>query len=94
VIRNSESNKEIETELRRSKRVRVAKDYGPDFSVYSLEEDPTSLQEALSSMDADLWQEAINDEMESLETNRTWHLVELPPGCKPIGCKWILKKKR
>ncbi|KAK2382392.1 hypothetical protein QL285_069931 [Trifolium repens] len=44
-------------------------------------------------MDADLWQEAINDEMESLESNRTWHLVELPPGCKPIGCKWILKKK-
>ncbi|KAK2362991.1 myosin-16 [Trifolium repens] len=47
VIRNSESNKDIETEIRRSKRVRVAKDYGPNYSVYSLEEDPTSLQEAL-----------------------------------------------
>ena len=31
--------------------------------------------------------------MESLESNRTWHLVDLPPGCKTIGCKWILKKK-
>ncbi|PNX87224.1 retrovirus-related Pol polyprotein from transposon TNT 1-94, partial [Trifolium pratense] len=93
VIRNSESNNETETELRRSKRVRVAKDYGPDYSAYTLEEDPTNLQEALSSLDADLWQEAINDEMDSLESNRTWHLVDLPPGCKPIGCKWILKKK-
>ncbi|KAK2455989.1 putative mitochondrial protein [Trifolium repens] len=93
VIRNSESNNEVENELRRSKRVRVAKDYGPDYSAYNLEEDPTNLQEALSSLDADLWQEAINDEMESLESNRTWHLVDLPPGCKPIGCKWILKKK-
>ncbi|PNX67522.1 retrotransposon protein putative Ty1-copia sub-class, partial [Trifolium pratense] len=31
--------------------------------------------------------------MDSLESNKTWHLVDLPPGCKPIGCKWILKKK-
>ncbi|CAJ2678824.1 unnamed protein product [Trifolium pratense] len=93
VIPNMDSNDEVETELRRSKRVRVAKDYGPDYAAYTLDEDPTNLQEALSSMDADLWQEAINDEMDSLESNKTWHLVDLPPGCKPIGCKWILKKK-
>jgi len=43
-------------------------------------------------LDADLWQEAIKDEMESLQSNKTWHLVELPPGYKPIGCKWVLKK--
>ncbi|GAU39727.1 hypothetical protein TSUD_144940 [Trifolium subterraneum] len=90
VIRNSESNNEVEIELRRSKRVRVAKDYGPDYSVYTLEEDPTNLQEALSSLDADLWQEAINDEMNSLESNKTWHLVELPPGCKPIGYELLV----
>jgi transposase InsO family protein len=87
VIRNSESNNEVENELRRSKRVRVAKDYGPDYSAYTLEEDPTNLQEALSSMDADLWQEAINDEMDSLESNRTCPLVDLPPCCKPVGSK-------
>ena len=31
--------------------------------------------------------------MDSLESNGTWHLVDLPPGCKKIGCKQILKKK-
>ncbi|CAJ2658083.1 unnamed protein product [Trifolium pratense] len=93
VIPNADSNDEVENELRRSKRVRVAKDYGPDYATFTLNEDPANLQEALSSMDADLWQEAINDEMDSLESNKTWHLVDLPPGCKPIGCKWILKKK-
>ncbi|XP_050121395.1 secreted RxLR effector protein 161-like [Malus sylvestris] len=41
----------------------------------------------------DSWQEAINGEMDSLESNRTWHLVDLPPRCKTIGCKWILKRK-
>jgi len=61
--------------------------------VNTLEKDPSNLKEALTSLDADLWQEAINDEMDSLQSNETWHLTELPPGCKPIGCNWILKKK-
>ncbi|KAL0556203.1 hypothetical protein IC582_004713 [Cucumis melo] len=56
-------------------------------------EDPKDLTEALSSIDVNLWQEAINDEMDSLESNRTWHLVDLPHGCKVIGYKWILRKK-
>lgn len=25
--------------------------------------------------------------------NNTWRLVDLPPGSKPISCKWIFKKK-
>jgi len=37
--------------------------------VYTLEEDPTSLQEELSSMNVDFWrQEAIKDDMDSLES--------------------------
>ncbi|TYJ96798.1 putative ubiquitin carrier protein [Cucumis melo var. makuwa] len=56
-------------------------------------EDLKDLTEALSSVDTNLWQEAINDEMDSLESNRTWHLVDLPPRCKAIGYKWFLRKK-
>ena len=26
-------------------------------------------------------------------SNKTWKLVDLPPDCKTIGCKWILRKK-
>jgi len=63
-----------------------------NLMVYTLEEDPLSLKEAISSLDAELWQEAINDEMNSLESNKTWQLVDLPHGCKPIGCIWILGK--
>ncbi len=64
-----------------------------DLMVYTLEEDPLSLKEAISSLDAELWQEAINDEMDSLDYNETWHLVDLPHGCKLIGCIWILGKE-
>ena len=31
--------------------------------------------------------------MDSLQSNKTWKLVDLPTGCKTIGCKWVLKRK-
>jgi hypothetical protein len=65
VIRHFESNHKVETELRRSKTVRVAKDYGLNYAAYTLEEDPTNLQEALSYLHPDLRQEVINDSLES-----------------------------
>nr|GEW02605.1 putative reverse transcriptase domain-containing protein [Tanacetum cinerariifolium] len=37
--------------------------------------------------------EAIGDEIGSIMENNTWVLSDLPPGCKPLGCKWIFKKK-
>eukprot|EP00253_Pinus_taeda_P026919 PITA_26919 len=33
------------------------------------------------------------DEMESLHNNEAWDLVEFPAGRKPIGNKWVFKKK-
>ena len=37
--------------------------------------------------------EAINSELDSIMSNHTWELVKLPPKVKPIGCKWIIKRK-
>ena len=34
------------------------------------------------------------DEMHSMDYNKVWELVELPKGCKPIGCKWLYKTKK
>jgi len=39
--------------------------------VYTSEEDPLSLKEVIYSLDVDLWQEAINDEIDFLESNKT-----------------------
>ena len=30
--------------------------------------------------------------MKSLISNRTWKLIDIPLGCKTIGCKWVLRK--
>ncbi|GJY52190.1 zinc finger, CCHC-type containing protein [Tanacetum coccineum] len=31
--------------------------------------------------------------MDSIIGNNTWVLTDLPPGCRPLGCKWIFKRK-
>nr|GEX53848.1 hypothetical protein [Tanacetum cinerariifolium] len=37
--------------------------------------------------------ESINDEIDSIMGNNTWVLADLLPGCRPLGCKWIFKRK-
>ncbi|KAL4323760.1 hypothetical protein GQ457_11G033020 [Hibiscus cannabinus] len=39
------------------------------------------------------WLEAMRSEMDSMLDNQVWTLVEPPEGIKPIGCKWVFKKK-
>ena len=57
-----------------------------------MEGDPLTYSDAMASQDNALWKEAIDDEMQSIIGNNTWVLVDLPPTCKPIGCKWIFRK--
>ena len=47
----------------------------------------------MKSIDSTFWKVAIHSELESIMANRKWELVELPRGCKTIGCKWVFKKK-
>lgn len=82
-----------EPELRRSKRTKTSKTFGPDFLTYLVESEPQRFSEAVSCPEASYWKEAVNSEIESIMQNHTWELVDLPPGSKPLGCKWIFKRK-
>ena len=31
----------------------------------------------------------MNLELQALEDNQTWEVVDLPPGKSTIGCKWV-----
>ena len=53
-----------------------------------------TINKALSTPDAPLWKEAINNGMDSITQNHIWELANLPKGSKPLGCKKILKKKK
>lgn len=41
-----------------------------------------------------VWVDACKNEITSIEENKTWDLVDLPIGAKPIGLKWVFKVKR
>jgi hypothetical protein len=36
---------------------------------------------------------SMHEELENFERNRVWELIDPPPGCKPIGTKWVWKNK-
>ncbi|KAK8535514.1 hypothetical protein V6N12_057030 [Hibiscus sabdariffa] len=57
------------------------------------QDEPKTYQEAVASPDSEKWLEAIRSEMDSMSENQVWTLVEPPEGIKPIGCKWVFKRK-
>nr|GFA40045.1 zinc finger, CCHC-type [Tanacetum cinerariifolium] len=63
------------------------------FSLNHQRDDPKTFNEAMKSQDVAFWKEAIIDEMDSIMGNNTWVLTDLPPSCRPLGCKWIFKRK-
>ena len=90
-----------EIALRRSQRERKSA-IPNDYVVYlhesendlSVDDDPISFSQAMDCDNADKWLDAMKDELKSMEHNGVWDLVELPEGCKRVGCKWVFKTKR
>jgi hypothetical protein len=39
------------------------------------------------------WVNSMHEELENFERNQVWELVDPPPGCKPIGTKWVWNNK-
>jgi hypothetical protein len=58
-----------------------------------IDKDPVSFSEAINGNNSDKWLNAMKEELKSMEQNCVWDLVELPEGCKRVGCKWVFKTK-
>ena len=84
-----------ESGLQRSTRNRQELDrYIHNLTLLSTEQqDPSSVYEAKSSPDKDKWMKAMEKELESLQSNEVWRLVEPPSDRKIIGSKWVFKRK-
>ncbi|PNX83829.1 beta-galactosidase [Trifolium pratense] len=63
------------------------KSFANQLSVISI---PNSVQDALADPK---WKAAMNEEMNSLQKNETWDLVDCPKGKKPVGCRWVYTVK-
>ncbi|GKD63853.1 retrotransposon protein, putative, ty1-copia subclass, partial [Tanacetum coccineum] len=55
--------------------------------------EPTSYKAVMLDSESNKWIDAMNAEIQSMMDNMVWVLVDLPPGCKTVGSKWIFKKK-
>ena len=103
----SESSEEDEAEeeephtpvLRRSVRERrqpekySPPDFHSNFALSITDDDPRTIKEAVNSEDSKLWKKAMVEEMDALDKNEAWDIVELPAGRKSVGSKWLFKKK-
>lgn len=66
---------------------RSLKDVYQRYNLVSSE--PTSYAEA---QDSQAWRRAMQEELDMIEKNGTWQLVDRPRNRKVIGVKWILRQ--
>ena len=57
------------------------------------ESNPYTYKEAMKDIDAHHWAKAMKFELDSMYSNQVWDLVKMPNGIKPVGCKWVYKRK-
>ena len=48
----------------------------------------------MNDIDAHHWIKAMKSELDSMYSNQVWDLVKVHNGIKPVGCKWVYKRKR
>lgn len=53
-------------------------------------DEPSTFEEISQN---DNWKAVMDEEIHSIEKNRTWDLVELPKHKQTISCKWVYKTK-
>ncbi|KAL0304805.1 UNVERIFIED_CONTAM: hypothetical protein Scaly_3007600 [Sesamum calycinum] len=47
----------------------------------------------MSNINSRIWIKATKSEMDSMTSNNVWTLVDPPKGVKPVGYKWVYKRK-
>ena len=55
---------------------------------------PLTIREAIQCVDANDWEQAMQEEYKSLMANGTWDFTPLLYNRHAIGCKWMFRAKR
>src|ERR1043165_4987933 len=96
----SEDEEQVTCDIvKRPKRTHVPNKriFNEDFVVHQAtlckNTDPTTVEEALSSHNAEEWKRAMEEEIQAHVENQTWTFSDVPAGRKAIKCKWVFKTK-
>ena len=68
-------------------------DSNKEVALFTLNNEPRTLQDAIESKEWPLWKKAIEDELVALNHNNTWTLVPRPKDRKIVKNKWVFKLK-
>ena len=60
------------------------------FSLFSQVDDPLTFEGVVKE---EVWEQAMDEEIECIEKNRTWELVDIPKDKDVISVKWICNTK-
>ena len=60
------------------------------LAAISNNQEPKTFKEANTNS---IWRQAMHEELQALDENKTWNIVKLPHGKKTVGCRWIYKIK-
>lgn len=91
----SSKSKEVD-EIVRPRRQRKIPPKFNDYEVYVNYcniQIPNTYEEAIQSNNSKKWNKAMNDEIKSLEENKTWKIVNKPEDKKIVEVKWIYRIK-
>ena len=55
--------------------------------------EPTTFQQAKKDDNSERWQQAMQQELNELQNQKTWELVQLPPNRKALKGRWVYKVK-
>ncbi|GKA36990.1 retrotransposon protein, putative, ty1-copia subclass, partial [Tanacetum coccineum] len=64
-----------------------------DSTLSELDE-PANYKEAMASLEAAKWKEAMKSKIQSMYDNQVQNSIDTIPDLKTVGCKWIFKKKK
>jgi hypothetical protein len=85
--------REAPPQPRRSKRARRATDklnlviVGERDILLLDNDEPMTYAKVMMDPDSEKWQSAMRSEIDSMDDNQVWNLVDPPDGVKPIECK-------
>jgi hypothetical protein len=66
-------------------------DFHSNFALAIIDDDPRTVREAVNSEDSNLWKKSMVEEMDTLDKNEAWDIVEFPVGRKYVGRKLLFK---
>jgi len=55
--------------------------------------EPNTFKQAMSGPNSDQWYKACLDEVNELERQNTYDIIDIPPNIKPLSGRWVFKEK-